>query len=486
MKIKYAIKSVPSDDTQALEDLLNKMSNEGWDLYTMQEIETEDGFVFNCIFTSELKLNNQDKEEDILNIKAFRSQMEKILYSSQSPYLSCKEIQEKIKQERQKIKDIKLKLEEQSEFPVSKNRQKLNDEMSVSIKKLDDLRQLLIKTISPSPLYSKIKQDKLTISLGEEILDIVNPDLGAELIAETVKTRERITEKLGYVIPKIVFEDDYDLDPYEFSIKIRGLEVVKSAICPNCAAFFENDLGTKKKRKNVTVDEITGKEVIWIESSKTKDFWEKGLSCAEYISRLLEYVVIQHIDELFDYNDVNKYIEIVSEQNSFLCDNIIPDFVSISDLKYILTNLLKEEVSIKDIVYIFEKINDYAEDSLKEDLIDKIRFSLSPYICKNLAGDDYVINVFDLSEKTNKLLFSDLEDETCVIKIEEKIVNKLKKNILKKAAEYDIAQNEIIILAPSEIRRMLFLVLSQILPMPKVISKDEISSGYVINVLDEI
>ena len=88
MKIKYAIKSVPSDDTQALEDLLNKMSNEGWDLYTMQEIETEDGFVFNCIFTSELKLNNQDKEEDILNIKAFRSQMEKILYSSQSPYFS--------------------------------------------------------------------------------------------------------------------------------------------------------------------------------------------------------------------------------------------------------------------------------------------------------------------------------------------------------------------------------------------------------------
>ena len=106
MKIRYSIKSVPSDDPQALEDLLNKMAETGWDLYTMQEIETEEGFVFNCIFTSERSSRNSS-DEDIINIKNFRSQMEKILFASQSPYLSCKELQQKIKQKREKIQEIK-------------------------------------------------------------------------------------------------------------------------------------------------------------------------------------------------------------------------------------------------------------------------------------------------------------------------------------------------------------------------------------------
>ena len=40
-KMQYVIKSVPSEDKQMLEDLLNEMSIEGWDLYSMHEQENE-------------------------------------------------------------------------------------------------------------------------------------------------------------------------------------------------------------------------------------------------------------------------------------------------------------------------------------------------------------------------------------------------------------------------------------------------------------
>ena len=33
----FKIKSVPSDDTKSLEALLNEMSQDGWDLYSLQE-----------------------------------------------------------------------------------------------------------------------------------------------------------------------------------------------------------------------------------------------------------------------------------------------------------------------------------------------------------------------------------------------------------------------------------------------------------------
>ena len=51
-KMQYVIKSVPTDDKQALEDLLNEMSDAGWDLYTMHEVETETSYDFNCIFSN--------------------------------------------------------------------------------------------------------------------------------------------------------------------------------------------------------------------------------------------------------------------------------------------------------------------------------------------------------------------------------------------------------------------------------------------------
>lgn len=38
-KMQYIIKSVPTDDKQALENLLNEMSEAGWDLYTMMRLK---------------------------------------------------------------------------------------------------------------------------------------------------------------------------------------------------------------------------------------------------------------------------------------------------------------------------------------------------------------------------------------------------------------------------------------------------------------
>jgi len=217
--MQYVIKSVPSDNTKDLEDLLNEMSEAGWDLYSMHEVEKDDEYQFNCIFAKEGE-EKSTEEEDVVNITTFKSQMEKMLSSTHSPYETCKELQEKIKEQRKKVAKIKTQLEAQSEAPVSKNRKDLNEEISKGLRELEELRQNLIKTISPEAMYSQIQQEKLSIHLSEEALDLVNPDLGGVLIAETVKVRQKFAKELGYVVPKIIFEDDDQLNAYEFSINV--------------------------------------------------------------------------------------------------------------------------------------------------------------------------------------------------------------------------------------------------------------------------
>lgn len=487
--MKYVIKSVPSDNVKALEDLLNEMSDKGWDLYSMHEVETDDGYQYNCIFATEnASKNESEEEEDVVNITTFKSQMEKMLSSTFSPYESCREIQEKIKEQRKKIVKIKTQLEAQSETPISKNRKDLNEEISKGLKELDELRQHLIKTISPESMYSKVRQEKLSIHLSEEALELVNPDSGGVLIAETVKIRQKLAEGLGYVIPKIIFEDDEELNAFEFSIRIRGLDVLKSSVYPNYLMFFEEDLKLDKKQKGAiySVDEITGKKIVWIEEKKTKDFWQNGLKPAEFVARLLEQVVITNVDELLDYSDVNKYMEIVGEKNLFLVENIIPDFISVAEIRYILVSLLREEVSIKDIIYIFEKINDFSDEPSKEELLSKLRLSLSKHISKKIANGDGLIQAFELTEKTYNKLFSKVNSNDDIVRIESRKIEKITNSILKKSKQYNLDLNNLIILTPIEVRHITFMVLSQFISNIKIIAKEEIANDYTLEVLDEV
>lgn len=487
-KMQYIIKTCSSENVQELQNLLNEMSMNGWELYSMNEVEADDGFKYNCIFMSEVKNDEAGDNSDIINISTFKSQMEKMLSPQFSPYENCVDIQSKIKNQQVKISKIKKELE--GEAPASVGRKKLNDKISAGLKELDDLRSKLSKATSPDVMYSRLHEEKLSINLSEELLGFVDSDCDIQeeaLVAATVKSRLKLTDELGYVIPKIIFKDDENLNPYEFSIKVRGLEVVRALVYPNCTMFYAEDLHLDKKLKNSIYDEdiISGKKIVWVENSQTKDFWEKGMSGAEYIAKILEFVSIKYVDDLLDYADVDKYIDVVSENNDFLVENVIPDFISMADLRFILTSLIREKVSVRDITYIFEKINDYAEDCPKSELLKKIRLALGRQICRRHVSSDGVISVFEVSEKTiDAFVPSFEEDEDFIIKIDGSFAEKLAEKIIKRSKQYGIDSPKVLV--PMEFRHLFFTLLSNYLNDITVLTREEIGCNYPIEVITNI
>ena len=488
-KMQYVIKTCASDNTQELQNLLNEMSMNNWELYSMQEVEGEDGQILcNCIFMRESDASSNDINADTINISTFKSQMEKMLSTEQSPYEICLDIQSKIKDQKAKIAKVKKELD--GEAPASVSRKKLNDKISAGLKELEDLKVQLAKATSPDTMYSKLKEEKLSIHLSEEILGYIDPDSEIdeeELVAETVKVRQKLTENLGYVIPRIVFQDDEDLNPYEFSIRIRGIDVFTATVYPNYLMFYADELHLDKKIKGSisSVDKISGKKVVWIEKDLTKDFWQNGISGSEYIAKALEYCAIKYVDDLLDYAELDKYIDVVSQTNEFLVTNIIPDFISLSDLRFVLTSLIREEISIKDITNIFEKINDFAEDCTKSDLIKKIRLTLSRQICKKYMNEDGVIQAFEISEKTlDKLTPSFDEDDDAIIRIDAGFAEKLAEKIAKQAKQLEIESPKLFV--PLELRHLVFTLLSNYLNNITVLAHEEIDCNAKVEIIAEI
>lgn len=488
-RMEYIIKTCSAENAQELQNLLNEMSMNGWELYSMHEVgDEESDNQLNCIFMREAKSEN-NSESDIINISDFKSQMEKMLSPKLTEYEQCLEIQSKIRGQKQKINKIKAELE--GEAPASVPRKKLNDKISAGLKELEDLKAQLNKATSPDLMYSKLHEEKLTIYLSEELLGFVDSDRensGEELIAETVKSRLKLTEQNGYIIPKVVFKDDENLNPCEFSIRIRGMEVFRAGVCPEYLMFYADEIHTEHKIKNSinAIDEITDRKTIWIEKDKAKDFWQKGITPSEYIAKALEYVAIKYVDDLLDYEDIDKYLEVVEKENEYLIENIVPDLLTYSDIKYLLVSLIKEKVSIKNITYIFEKINDFAEEGSKADILNKIRLSLSRQICKKYTNDDgETISAFELSEKT----YSDIvlgcdETEDSLIKIDGELAEKLATKITKKAKKLNIYSPKLVV--PMEYRQIFFTLLSLYMNDITVLAHEEIGCLYKLETLGEI
>lgn len=481
-KTQYCIKSCPTNDSEQLQLLLNTMSDEGWELYTMHEAEDEnDGYQFNCIFVKEVFPDELTK--DYSDYYGFKTKMERIMTPKQEPIDLCLDIQKKIKEKRAKIAKIKSELDSTSED----SRNQLNQEISVNIDQLESLKKKLFEYLSPDVMYGKIGEDRLTISLSEELSELVDPDTEVNLLSRIVQVRQNLTEQLGYIIPEVKPKNDDCLQANEFMIKIRGSQAMKSACYPKYRMYFKDELNLPKLPKNSIkdIDPITNKKIVWIEEEKSKDFWAQGLDCNEYIARLLDYVAVTYVDEILDYSDMNRYIEHVALKNLFLIENIIPDFVSIGELKYLIASLIKERVSVKDIMYVFEKLNDMASDPTKEELLCGLRRAFARQITASRVDKNGNINLIELSEKSLKDLSGKKSDDN-VLKIESTKIEKIVKVIKEKAEENELAIKDITLVLPTGIRQIGFLVFSKFIPEITVVAREELTSDYPTKLIAEI
>ena len=482
-RAKYKIIPCPTDDAERLENLLNDMSKAGWDLYTMHEVDTDNGYCYNCIFVTDAQDEETDSDTD--DIELFRTRMEKILSLDNNPYQKCVDVQKKIQDKRKRIEEIKAALEA---TPLSE-RESLNNKISSLIDELNELKKQLRKVISPEYVVSSIGEEKLLVSLSEEVLELVDPDKNAVLVSETVKVRQNVVEETGFIVPKVNFIDDDSLQANEFCIKVRGVRAFSSYVYPGYLLFYSDELSMERLPKNSIRDNdsISGREIVWIEEDQTKDFWTKGLRPEEYIAKALKFVCVKNIEEIFDYNDLNRYVDIIVDKNPYLIENCVPEFISLAELKYLLVNLLKESVSIKDISFIFEKINDFSDEAVKDDLLDKIRVSLSKQISASLSDDSNLITVIQLSNETIDSIINLMDnDEQTIVRVDGNKLKEIIDNLIDVSSELGITRDRIVLLAPLEVRHMIAMVMLQLIPNLRVVAEEEISTDYALEVLATI
>lgn len=483
-RYEYTVKTCNSDDIQALEDILNQMAGEGWELYSLNEAENEEGeFIYMCIFSREADVYGFS-EEQIVDIGDFKTTMKKLLHRRNDLYDECRFLQHQIREKSEQISQIKCSLDEES---GEIDRESLNREISEKINELNSLKSKFSSLVSPSNMYSRISQELLTIVVSEELSELIDNEKDGDLIAETVRLRQKLTDTYGYVIPRIQFIASEEMEENEYKIKVRNLCAMTGVVYPGYRRFFPGQSNLQDMPENAVqdVDAITGQNVFWLEEAQTKDFWDKGMTPSQVVVSNLEYVAHKYVDEIMSYEDILNYIALLGDKNAFLADDLSLSEIGLSDLKFIFSNLIKEKVSVKDTLFIFEKLNDLSSLGFENDkLLEELRILLRRQICSYIADENNTIYTITLPAKYKKIVEGLGKTESDKNRLKnndnmEKLIKYIAKTI--KNSEYSVSTAVIVV--ETRHRKQLADLSIPDLPNIHVLSEDEIAEEFNIQEL---
>ncbi|MCI6022098.1 MAG: flagellar biosynthesis protein FlhA [Clostridia bacterium] len=255
----------------------------------------------------------------------------------------------------------------------------------------------------PENVVSLLNVDPIELEFGYGIIPLADVNQGGDLLDRVVMIRRQIALELGAVVPIIRLRDNIQLNPNQYIIKIKGIQVSEGEI------LFDHYMAMNP---GYVEEEITGiptfepsfhLPAIWITESQRERAESLGYTVVDppsIIATHLTEVIRQHIAELLTRQDVQNLINNIKENNSTLIDELIPKLLGIGDIQKVLQNLLEEGISIRDMVTILETLADHASVTRDTDILTEyVRQSLKRAISMKYFPANETTQVITLDPK---------------------------------------------------------------------------------------
>lgn len=258
----------------------------------------------------------------------------------------------------------------------------------------------------PENVVSLLQVDPIELEFGYGIIPLADANQGGDLLDRVVMIRRQIALELGCVVPMIRLRDNIQLNPNQYIIKIKGVQVSEGEI------LFDHYMAMNP---GYVEEEITGiptfepsfhLPAIWITEGQRERAETLGYTVVDppsIIATHLTEIIRTHIYELLTRQDVQNLVNNVQESHSTLVTELVPKLLNIGEIQKVLQNLLRESISIRDLVTIFETLADYAPTTRDTDVLTEYaRQSLKRAISNRLFPANETTSVVTLDPKVEQ------------------------------------------------------------------------------------
>ncbi|HAG68977.1 MAG TPA: EscV/YscV/HrcV family type III secretion system export apparatus protein, partial [Lachnospiraceae bacterium] len=332
--------------------------------------------------------------------------------------------------------------------------------------KVDETETEAEEVRKPENVTALLQVDPIELEFGYGIIPLADVNQGGDLLDRVVMIRRQIALELGTVVPIIRLRDNIQLNPNQYIIKIKGIQVSEGEILFDHYMAMNPGFVEEEISGIPTFEPSFHLPAIWITESQRERAESLGYTVVDppsIIATHLTEIVRQHIAELLSRQDVQNLINNVRESNPTVVDELTPKLLGIGEIQKVLQNLLKESISIRDLITIFETLADHAVTTRDTDVLTEyVRQALKRAISAKFfpAGD--VTSVVTLDPKIEQEIMASVKqtEQGAYLTLDPERIRAIMKSVENEIAKLEnLGKNPIIITSP--IVRMYFKRLTE-------------------------
>ncbi|HEX9062170.1 MAG TPA: flagellar biosynthesis protein FlhA, partial [Clostridia bacterium] len=346
------------------------------------------------------------------------------------------------------------------------------EEVQVQEHEVEEIRK-------PENVVSLLQVDPIELEFGYGIIPMADVNQGGDLLDRVVMIRRQLALELGMIVPIIRLRDNIQLNPNEYVIKIKGVEIAKGEIMFDHFLAMNSGLAETEIEGIKTVEPAFGLPAMWINESQRDRAEMLGFTVVDppsIIATHLTEVIKRHAHELLGRQEVQTIIDNVKQNFPAVVDELVPKLMSIGEIQKVLSNLLREGVSIRDMATVLEALADYAPSTHDPDILTEfVRQSLGRSITKKFISDAKS-SVITLDPKLEKTIMDSLQrtEHGAFLTLEPEMSNRIIQNLSRNLQHLLQLGQQPIVLASPIVRLYFKRMTEQSVPGLVVLSYNEL------------
>jgi len=346
------------------------------------------------------------------------------------------------------------------------------DEIEMEEKTVEEIRK-------PENVISLLHVDPIELEFGYGIIPLADVNQGGDLLDRVVMIRRQLALELGMIVPVIRLRDNIQLNPNQYVIKIKGVEVAGGELLMD--HFLAMNPGTAEDEIDgiPTTEPAFGLPAMWITENQRDRAEMLGYTVVDppsVISTHMTEVIKRHAHELLSRQDVQTLLDSVKSNYPAIVEELVPKQLSLGEVQKVLCNLLREGVSIRDLVTILETLLDYAPVTRDTDMLTEyVRQALGRAITKAFITPDNS-DVITLDPQLEQLIIDSVHktEAGSYLAIEPSVSNNIMQNLLKLVEKVAQLGKQPIVLASPMVRLYFKRFTEQTIPSLVVLSYNEL------------
>ena len=264
----------------------------------------------------------------------------------------------------------------------------------------------------PQLLADEIRPEPLGLELAVDMVDLVDPAVGGDLLDRVRALRRKLALELGLIIPAVHTRDNMDLLPGEYAIMVHGVEMARGRAPAGHVLVISDHLD--RLPGAVETEPVFGLPAKWLPVEQ-RVLAETGeatvIDRSSVITTHMAEIVRVNASDLLSRQEVKDLVELVRQTDPAVVEELISSDLTIAELQRVLQELLAEGVPIRDIVRIIDVVGEQGRLTRDvRDLTESVRAALGPSISAGNATPDGMLPVVTIDPLLEHDLLASLRD----------------------------------------------------------------------------